>query len=90
MQRYFQKRAIVQSKIDDETVMMDTDSGFYFGLNAVASVIWELLKEEHTLEQLVDKLMMEYTVSREQCLRETTQLLQQMLEHKVIDYRQDS
>jgi hypothetical protein len=89
MQRYFQKRAIVQSKIDDETVMMDTDSGFYFGLNAVASVIWELLKEEHTLEQLVDKLMMEYTVSREQCLRETTQLLQQMLEHEVIDYRQD-
>ena len=89
MQRFFQKRAIVQSKIDDETVMMDTDSGFYFGLNAVASVIWELLKEEHTLEQLVDKLMMEYTVSREQCLRETTQLLQQMLEHEVIDYRQD-
>jgi ATP-dependent protease HslVU (ClpYQ) ATPase subunit len=89
MQRYFQKKAMVQSKIDDETVMMDINSGFYFGLNAIASVIWELLKEEHTLDQLVDKLMMEYEVSREQCLKETAQLLQQMLEHKVIDYLED-
>lgn len=89
MQRYFQKKAMVQSKIDDETVMMDINSGFYFGLNAVASVIWELLKEEHTLDQLVDKLMMEYEVSREQCLKETAQLLQQMLAHKVIEYLED-
>lgn len=89
MQKYFQKKAIVQSKIDDETVMMDSDSGSYYGLNAVASVIWEHLKEEHTLDQLVDKLMLEYVVSRDQCLKETAQLLQQMLKHKVIDYWED-
>lgn len=89
MTRYFQKKAIVESKIDEEIVMMDTASGFYFGLNSVASVIWELLREEQTMEQLVDKLMLEYSVSREQCCEETTQLLQQMLKYQVIDYRED-
>ena len=89
MRRYIQRRGIVQSKIDDETVMMDAASGFYFGLNSVASVVWELLKEDRTLDQLVEKLMLEYAVSREQCIEETTQLLQQMLAHKVIEFQED-
>jgi hypothetical protein len=79
----------VQSKIDDETVMMDATSGYYFGLNSVATFVWEQLKEAQTVDQLVDKLILEYAVSREQCLEETTQLLKQMLAHKVIDYQED-
>ncbi len=89
MRRYIQRKEIVQSKIDDETVMMDATSGYYFGLNSVATFVWEQLKEAQTVDQLVDKLILEYAVSREQCLEETTQLLKQMLAHKVIDYQED-
>ena len=36
-EKYIQNKKIIQSKIGEEVVMMDMDSGFYFGLNSVAS-----------------------------------------------------
>ena len=84
MCRYVQSKQVVQSKIDDEVVMMDIESGFYFGLNSVASIIWELLKDGKTVDELADYLITEYDVSREQCLEETDILIKKMLDLKVI------
>ena len=89
MCRYIQSKQVVQSRIDDEVVMMDIESGFYFGLNSVASVIWELLKAEKTVIELVDFLITEYEVNYEQCLEETDALIQKMLELNVIRCLED-
>jgi hypothetical protein len=84
MCRYIQSKQIVQSRIDNEVVMMDIESGFYFGLNSVASVIWEKLTTAQTVSELVDHLITEYEVNYEQCLAETNALIKKMLELKVI------
>jgi hypothetical protein len=89
MCRYIQSKQVVQSKIDNEVVMMDIESGFYFGLNSVASVIWELLKSEKTVNELVDYLITEYEVNYEQCLAETNALIKKMIELKVIHCLED-
>jgi hypothetical protein len=89
MCRYIQSKQVVQSKIDDEVVMMDIESGFYFGLNSVASVIWELLKDGKTVDELADYLITEYDVNREQCLEETDILIKKMLDLKVIRCLED-
>ncbi len=89
MCRYIQSKQVVQSKIDDEVVMMDIESGFYFGLNSVASIIWELLKDAKTVDELADYLITEYDVSREQCLEETDILIKKMLDLKVIRCLED-
>lgn len=89
MCRYIQSKQVVQSKIDDEVVMMDIESGFYFGLNSVASVIWELLKDGKTVDELADYLISEYDVNREQCLEETDILIKKMLDLKVIRCLED-
>ena len=89
MCRYVQSKQVVQSKIDDEVVMMDIESGFYFGLNSVASIIWELLKDGKTVDELADYLITEYDVSREQCLEETDILIKKMLDLKVIRCLED-
>lgn len=89
MCRYIQSKQVVQSKIDDEVVMMDIESGFYFGLNSVASIIWELLKDGKTVDELADYLITEYDVSREQCLEETDILIKKMLDLKVIRCLED-
>ena len=89
MCRYIQSKQVVQSRIDDEVVMMDIESGFYFGLNSVSSVIWELLKAEKTVIELVDFLITEYEVNYEQCLEETDALINKMLELKVIRCLED-
>ena len=84
MERFIQNKAIVQSKIGEEVVMLDMDSGFYFGLNSVASVIWGLLVIEIGFEELINQLMAQFEVERSLCEADTKALLNQMLEKNII------
>ena len=84
MERFIQNKAIVQSKIGEEVVMLDMDSGFYFGLNSVASVIWGLLADEIGFEALIDQLMAQFDVERAVCEVDTQELLDQMLDKNII------
>jgi hypothetical protein len=84
MERFIQNKAIVQSKIGEEVVMLDMDSGFYFGLNSVASVIWGLLANEISFEALIDQLMAQFDVERSLCEADTKELLDQMVEKNII------
>jgi hypothetical protein len=84
MEKYIQNKAIVQSKIGEEVVMLDIDSGFYFGLNSVASVIWGLMVNEVSFEGLIDQLMSQFEVDRFLCEADTQELLDHMLEKNII------
>ena len=84
MERFIQNKTIVQSKIGEEVVMLDRESGFYFGLNSVASVIWSLLADEIGFEKLIDQLMAQFNVERSVCEADTQELLDQMLEKNII------
>ena len=84
MERFIQNKTIVQSKIGEEVVMLDMESGFYFGLNSVASVIWGVLADEIGFEKLIDQLMAQFEVERSICEADTQELLDQMLEKNII------
>ena len=84
MERFIQNKTIVQSKIGEEVVMLDMESGFYFGLNSVASVIWGLLADEIGFEKLIDQLMAQFQVEQSICEADTLELLDQMLEKNII------
>lgn len=81
---YVQNKEVIQSRIGDEVVMLDVDSGFYFGLNSVASDIWTILKDEIDFDSLIVELMNKYFVDKGQCENETKILLDQMLKLKII------
>jgi hypothetical protein len=82
--RYIQNKKIIQSKIGEEVVMMDMDSGYYFGLNSVASSIWHKLSVEISLQDLVEKLLQEFKVDKQTCESDTLELLKDMLERNII------
>jgi len=84
MERFIQNKTIVQSQIGEEVVMLDMESGFYFGLNSVASVIWGMLAEEIGFEQLINQLLAQFEVERLLCEADTQELLDQMLEKNII------
>lgn len=84
MERFIQNKSIVQSQIGEEVVMLDMESGFYFGLNSVASVIWGLLADEIGFESLIDQLMTKFDVERAVCEADTQELLDQMLDKNII------
>ena len=83
-ERYIQNKEIIQSKIGDEVVMLDVESGFYFGLNSVGSVIWSHLSELISFEELIQKLSSQFDVDLEICSKDTSEFLDQLLEKKII------
>lgn len=84
MHYYIQNKEVIQSKIGDEVVMLDVESGYYFGLNSVASVIWDLMKEKINLNSMVESLMQQYDIDKETCEADTLELLEKMIEKKII------
>ena len=75
---------IIDSEIDDEMVMMNIDTGDYFGLNTVASQVWMRLKEPKRLDTLIQILQDEYDVASEQCIADVMPLLEKMHEAKLL------
>jgi hypothetical protein len=82
--KYIQNKKIIQSAIGDEVVMLDMDSGFYFGLNSVASIIWGKLEKEISFEEIISELLEEYNIDQFTCENETEIFLNQLLEKNII------
>ena len=81
---YIQNKEVIQSSVGAEVVMLDVESGYYFGLNSVASVIWDMMKEKIELNTLVENLMKEFDVDKATCELDTLELLQEMKGKKII------
>jgi len=84
VKKYIQNKKIIHSKIGEEYVMMDIDSGFYFGMNSVGSVIWDHLEQAKTFHELVIKLMLEFQVDQQVCELDTKDFLDELLEKNLI------
>jgi hypothetical protein len=82
--RYIQNKKVIQSTIGEEVVMLDMDSGFYFGLNSVASIIWRKLEKEISFEEIISELLEEYNIDQYTCEHETKIFLNQLLEKNII------
>ena len=81
---YIQNKEVIQSRVGDEVVMLDVESGYYFGLNSVASVIWDMMKKKIELNTLVENLMKEFDVDKATCELDTLELLEEMKGKKII------
>jgi hypothetical protein len=75
---------MVFSEMDGETVMMSIENSEYYGLDPVASRIWELLDQPATVEQLVEKLLEEYEVDHDTCLDDVLSFSQELMEKKIL------
>lgn len=75
---------VLETEIDNETVMMDIEQGSYFGLNPVGSRIWALLGESIAIGDLCDQLTEEFEVPREQCESQVLGFLQDLFERGLL------
>ncbi|MBX2819497.1 MAG: lasso peptide biosynthesis PqqD family chaperone [Rhodothermaceae bacterium] len=57
---------LMVADLDGEMVLLNTQSGTYFGLNEVGSRIWELASEPRMITDILDALANEYSVDQKQ------------------------
>lgn len=74
---------IFAQEVDGEMVLLDMNSENYFGLDAVASDIWQLLQEGRTLQETEDALLEMYDVEPEQLRSDLKAFVGKLVESKL-------
>lgn len=72
-----------------EAVILDLDSGLYYGLEAVGARIWELLRDPIRVAALRDTLLGEYDVAPKVCQSDLLAVLGELLSAGLIEVRHD-
>ena len=75
---------LLTAAVHDETVMMDLDSGHYYGLDDIGSEIWRRLEAPRRLGELIDSLVADYDADRAIIAEDVRKLLAVMAEHNVV------
>ena len=69
---------LLTTVVDGELIGMSVEQGACYGLNDVATRIWELLAEPRSVDSLCQQLTSEYDVDAGQCLREVLDLVEDL------------
>ena len=75
---------VLDTEIDDQTVMMDIEQGSYFGLNETATQIWAMLAEPMVIGDLCNRLTEQFDVPREQCEQQVVAFLGSLLDRGLL------
>jgi hypothetical protein len=68
----------------EEMVMMSVEVGRYYGLNAVATRIWELLETPRNASELCRHILEEFDVDAATCEAEVRRFVGELLDHGII------
>lgn len=79
----------ISSDLAGEAVILDLDSGTYYGLDAVGLRVWNLVKKPRTVAQIVSTIVAEYEVDRGRCEQDLLALLDRLASKGLIEVRGD-
>lgn len=75
---------VLSTEVDGEVLMMDVDSGNYYGLDAIGSEIWRRLATPTEVAALCGQLEEEFDAPAAVIRRDVLALLDRLLEKKLI------
>ncbi len=78
------KKKLNVTDLAGEKVMVDYDNGKYFLIKGVGNDIWEMIQDEITPSEIIEKLLTEYDVSREECEKSVMEFLEKMEDYNFI------
>jgi hypothetical protein len=68
----------VHCDLAGEMVILNLQSGVYYGINTVGARVWELLREPRTVRELCDSITGEFEVDGSTCLADLIALLEDL------------
>jgi len=70
---------------EGEAAVLKTKTGVYYGLDDIGTSVWRMLNEPRRVDELVDALLGEYEVDREECQRDVIALLGELAVRGLVD-----
>ena len=75
---------VLARRVGEEIVILNIESGVYFGLDSVGARIWELLADGNSLAVICETMELEFEVERETLEEDVKRLLQDLLDRGLI------
>ena len=75
--KYKLSKETAYSELDGEICLFNASSSEYLSINKVGTYIWNLLKEEISKDEIIDKLLIKFDVTEEVCKKEADQFLKE-------------
>ncbi len=76
--------AAISTDLDGEVVILDTNKGVYYGLDAVGASIWGLIQQPNTLREVRDAILQEYDVDTAVCERDLMALVANLASNSLV------
>jgi len=77
-------QGVIVTEIDGESVLLDSTSGQYFGLNDTGTRILKLIEDQQHYSKICEKLTSEYPNSNSDIETDVSELIIQMLDKGLI------
>ena len=69
---------VVSCDLIDEAAILNLKTGIYYGLDPVGARIWNLIQTPRQLKEILETLLNEYDVEKNQCQQDLIELLEQL------------
>jgi hypothetical protein len=69
---------VIFRELDGESVVLDLSSGRYFGLNAVGTRVWQLIRQGQPVDGLIRAVTSEYDADVDAVERDVLALLEEL------------
>ena len=79
---------IESADLDGEAVLLDVNSGLYYGLSGVGARIMDIIRVPTQVQEILDTLAREYEVDIDRLRRDVLSFLNDMIERKLIKAHQ--
>jgi hypothetical protein len=80
----------VSSDLVGETVVLNLNSGVYYGLNEVGSRIWMLIQQPTTIDHIRDAILQEFDVDEATCVRDILTLLEELKTEGLVEFTHEN
>jgi hypothetical protein len=75
---------VMSRLVGDETVLLDLESGMYFGLEGVGQRVWELIGEDLALREIVAIIVSEYEIEQSEAQADVIAFVHDLVERGLL------
>ena len=77
---------VVFRDLEGESVLLDLESGRYYGLDEVGTLIWKMLREGASVAEIETGILEQYDTDRATVSRDVRRILDELAERSLIEF----
>jgi hypothetical protein len=87
-ERFVVHPSVISRELSGETVLLNLESGVYYGLDAIGTRVWQLLMQGGTVAGVCETMIEEYDVAPEMLQGDVARLVGELRERGIVTPRE--